>query len=203
MYRNKHKGVFIAIEGLDGSGASTQVDRIKQYFKSQKKPAYFTAEPTTDIIGGIIRACLSGEWKMDNPEALQLMFASDRANHLTKEIIPQLEKGRAVITDRYFLSSIAYGSLDITDTEWLSQINSQFILPDLTILLKVSVDVCVKRIKKARTGIELFDNKNKLNKVWQTYLSISKKYPNIVIIDGEKEEDEVFNDIKEILEKRW
>ncbi|HNW09342.1 MAG TPA: dTMP kinase [bacterium] len=195
MFKNKYPGKFIAIEGLDGSGASTQTARIADHFKTGKKSFWTTQEPTSSVIGGIIKSSLTGDWKMVNPYSLQLLFAADRANHLTKDIIPRLAKGLTVITDRYFLSSLAYGSLDINDDDWLYNINSQFILPDLTILLKVSPKVCLTRIKDNRQSLELFEQAEKLQKVWRAYELLSKKYPGIKVIDGEKPEKEVFEEI--------
>lgn len=199
MFKNKYPGKFIAIEGLDGSGASTQTAKIADYFKNDKKSFWTTQEPTSSVIGGIIKSSLTGDWKMPSPYSLQLLFAADRANHLDKDIIPRLAKGITVVTDRYFLSSLAYGSLDIEDHGWLYDINSQFILPDLTILLKVSAKTCLNRIKDSRSSLELFENEGKLQKVWRAYELLSKKYPGIKVIDGEKPKEEVFGDIvKEI-----
>ena len=199
MFKNKYPGKFIAIEGLDGSGSSTQTARISDHFKSAGALAWATQEPTSSVIGGIIKSCLVGDWKMESPLSLQLLFAADRANHLEKEIIPRLAQGATVISDRYFLSSLAYGSLDIEDNDWLYNINNQFILPDLTILLKVSAETCIARIQENRGGLELFESEEKLQSVWQNYEHLSKKYPGIKVIDGEKPEEEVFGEIvKEI-----
>lgn len=201
MFKNRAKGKFIAIEGLSGSGATTQAFNLKEYFKKKKINVNVTREPTSDLIGGIIRAHLSKDWKINSPVALQLLFAADRANHLNKEIVPDLDKGVHVICDRYFLSSVAYGSIDINDQDWLYQINDQFILPDLTILIKVSAKTGTKRVKENDLGVSLFNTEEKLQLVWKAYENISKKYANIVIIDGEKSEEEVFEDIRAEVEK--
>lgn len=200
MFKNKSSGKFIAIEGLDGSGSSTQSHRLYYWLKEKKLAAWLTQEPTATIIGGIIKSCLVGDWKNVDPKALQLLFAADRADHLEYEIKPRLEKGVNVITDRYFLSSIAYGSTSASE-QWLMAVNDLFILPDLTLLLKVPVRICLERIKESRTGFELFEKKDKLEKVWSVYEAISKKYPNIMIIDGEKSEEEVFKDVREAVDK--
>lgn len=201
MFKNRLKGKFIAVEGLDGSGASTQVAAISSFLKKNKKTHLITQEPTNSVIGGLIKSYLTGDLKIASPESLQLLFTADRANHLKKEIIPKLEKGINVITDRYFLSSLAYGSLEINDTDWLFNINDQFIIPDLTILIKVSAKICTARIKESRNGIELFEKEEMLNKVWKTYETLAKKYPNIKVIDGEKSEEEVSDDIFKELTK--
>lgn len=201
MFKNRFSGKFIAIEGLDGSGASTQVAKLNRYCQKEKINHWLTQEPTGSVIGGIIKSCLAGDWKIASPHSLQLLFAADRGNHLAKEIIPRLKDGANVITDRYFLSSLAYGSLEVEDSNWLYQINDQFILPDLTILIKVRAKICVQRIKESRSGLELFESEEKLNKVWQTYERLSKKYPDIKVVDGEKSEEEVFEEIVKEVEK--
>ena len=119
MFKNKYSGKFIAIEGLDGSGTTAQVQRLSQYFHSEKIHSLFTQEPTNNVIGGVARGCLTGDLKINSAVGLQLLFAADRANHLEKEIIPALQAGTNVITKRYFLSSIAYGSVQINDQDWL------------------------------------------------------------------------------------
>jgi len=201
MFKNKFKGKFIAIEGLDGCGATTQTMNIEKYCRKNKKSCWITHEPTNNVIGGIIKGYVDGDLKMTSPSSLQLLFAADRANHLDNGIIPKLKNGVNVISDRYFLSSLAYGSLDISDNKWLYNINDQFLLPDLTILIKVDAKTCAKRIKENRLSVELFENVNKLQKVWQTYELLSKKYPNIAVIDGDKSEEEVFEQIRRKLEK--
>lgn len=196
MFKNKYPGKFIAIEGLDGSGTTSQVLRLSEYFYREKIPALFTQEPTNNVIGGVARGCLTGDLKIPSAAGLQLLFAADRANHLEKEIIPSLANGTNVITKRYFLSSIAYGSVLINDQDWLWKINDQFLMPDLTILLKISAKTRIERIGQAALELNLFSDEESLKKVWQTYESISKKYPNILIIDAEKSEEEVAEEIK-------
>lgn len=200
MFKNKFKGKFIAIEGLDGCGATTQVMNIEKYCRRNKKACWITHEPTNNVIGGIIKGYVDGDLKLTSPASLQLLFAADRANHLDNEIAPRLKKGVNVVTDRYFLSSLAYGSLDISDNKWLYNINDPFLLPDLTILIKVSAKTCVKRIKENRLGVELFEDEAKLQKVWDNYETLSKQYPNIVVVDGDKSEEEVFEEIRKKIE---
>jgi len=196
MFKNKYSGKFIAIEGLDGSGTTAHVQRLSQYFYSEKIHSLFTQEPTNNVIGGVARGCLTGDLKIPSAAGLQLLFAADRANHLEKEIIPALQAGTNVITKRYFLSSIAYGSVQINDQDWLWKINDQFLMPDLSILLKISAKTRIERSEQSALGLNLFNDEESLNKVWQTYEAISKKYPNIIIIDAEKPQDEIFEEIK-------
>ncbi len=185
-------GFFVVFEGLAGSGSSTQAQLLERYFKMKQRAVMSTKEPTNNLIGGLIRGQLTHEWK-SSMECLQLLFAADRAHHLEKEIIPALRRNFIVISDRYKLSSIAYGSLE-TDMEWLKEINKQFTEPDLTILLKVSPDTCVKRMNK-RHAIELFEKRDKLTKVWDVYKTFASD--SVVIVDGERPIDDVFAEVIE------
>ncbi|VVB61684.1 putative thymidylate kinase [uncultured archaeon] len=176
------KGKFIVIEGLDGSGASTQVAMLSEYLASKGYKVLVTKEPTNNLVGGLIRGQLTHEWK-SNPECLQLLFAADRSHHLEKEIIPALEKGFIVISDRYMYSSLAFGSIDC-DIEWLKSINSKFLKPDVSVILNVPPEVSVERIGRSRAGFELFEDKTKLEKVRAAFDKLSKEYKDVIVIDG-------------------
>ena len=196
MFKNKLPGKFIAIEGIDGSGKSTQCHKLNNYLAELNIPHHLTQEPTNSIIGGIIKGRLNGDWQTVSPLSLQLLFAADRANHLAYEITPKLEQGIHLISNRYFLSSIAYGSLDIPDQDWLTQINDLFVLPDLTILIKTSVKTSLQRLQEKKYYLSLFEEEKQLQRVWETYEKISKKYPNIIVVDGENDVNKIFEEIK-------
>ncbi len=193
------EGKFIVFEGLDGSGSSTQVSLLHQYLTEKGINVHSTKEPTNNPIGTLIRQQLKGQWK-SNQECLQLLFAADRAYHLEQEVLPLLKKGTMVISDRYVFSSLAFGSLDC-NLKWLKQINSSFLLPDLTLILKVPAEECMKRIKSSRSEIELFEEENKLKKVWKNYEKISTLFKNVKIVDGSKDIQAVFKEVKKHVEK--
>lgn len=201
MYRNPYKGKFIVFEGLDGSGSTTQASNLAHFLKSQKKRVQQTKEPTSYLIGGLIRSWLASDWS-SSPICLQLLFTADRAHHLEKEVIPMLKKGIYVISDRYFLSTLAFGANDIPDRHWLKDINRNFLLPDLTFLIKVRPKVCIERISEGRNHFELYEKEEALRKVERNYEDFAKDYANIVRIDGEQEKDKVFENIKSHVIKR-
>ncbi len=196
----KYSGLFIAFEGLDGSGEEIQASLLYGLLKQKGYNSYLTREPTDHLIGGLIKGALVGEWSTD-ARALQLLFAADRANHLAKEIEPKLETGKIVITDRYAFSSIAFGSTSIGDTNWLEGINSQFIMPDLVFLIKVRPKICAARLKQSRYDLELFKKEEQLAKVEEAYAKLALKHKNIYVIDGEREEAEILGEIAAIVEK--
>jgi len=187
------RGKFIVFEGLDGAGSSTQANLLADYLRLSGKKAIVTKEPTNNIIGGLIRGQLSSDWKTSQ-ECLQLLFTADRAHHLEKEILPALEQGITVICDRYILSTLAFGGLDC-DMSWLKKLNEKFPTPDITVVLDVSSATCIKRIKSARFGMELFEKEEKLSKVWQNYEQLKTYHPNTHIVDGEKDEKDVLKSV--------
>jgi dTMP kinase len=201
MIKNPYKGKFIVFDSLDGAGNSTQVKLLADYLNKIGKRTHITKEPTSYLIGGLIKSQLTHDWK-SSPECLQLLFCADRAYHLEKEIIPLLKRGINVISDRYFFSTMAYGNLEIKDLKWLIKINEKFILPDLTFFLKVSPKVCIERIKKDRFEITLFEKEKILEKVWKNYEVLTKKFKNIYIINGERPIEEISNEIIKIVKRK-
>jgi len=196
------RGKFIAFEGLDGSGSSTQVDILAKRLNQAGIKTLVTKEPTNNIIGGLIRGLLTHQWQ-SSPEGFQLLFAADRAHHLKWEILPALEKGVWVITDRYLFSTIAFGSINL-NKKWLEQINSNFPIPDLTFLLKVKPEVCLERIGKSRNGFEFFEQREKLEKTWRTYASLSREKKNrIELVNGEKPIEAISEKIYSIVTEKF
>ncbi|MFP3215252.1 MAG: dTMP kinase [Candidatus Micrarchaeota archaeon] len=191
-------GLFIAFEGLDGAGSTTQAYLLEQYLK-QKNKVLLTKEPTQNIIGGIIRAVLKGDLKLSS-QTLQLLFAADRANHLEKEILPALKKGFIVISDRYLFSSVAYGASAGLDREWLLKINEKFRMPDITIFLDVKPETCIKRISESRFNFELFEQEEKLRKVREEYLALAEKF-SFKVINGEGSIKATHKKVLEIIKK--
>jgi len=194
--------MFIAFEGLDGSGSSTQARLLAEKLEASGHPALVTKEPTaSNPIGRMIRDVLQHKWQA-SPEALQLLFSADRAEHLKDEIQPALKKGQIVISDRYLFSTIAFGSLAVPDVEWLKQLNRLYPLPDMTFLFKLDPAECMKRIHSRGQPTELFEKEEKLRKIWKTYEAISKGYPNVHLIDASQSIEVIREEIWGIVEKR-
>jgi len=198
MFKNPYKGKFIVFEGLDGSGSSTQAQMLASYLRSKKKQVHLTKEPTNYLIGGLIRSWLASDWS-SSPVCLQLLFTADRAHHVEKEIIPLLKKGVSIVCDRYVLSTIAFGAVEISDYQWLKDISRNFVLPDATLLLKVRPKICIQRIAEDRHHFELFEREQTLQKVAINYERFAKEFPGVMWIDGEKSPEEVFTEVKRLL----
>ncbi len=202
MLKSSYPGKFIAFEGLDGSGQSTQAGLLRKFLTEKGYQVVLTKEPTLDSEAGRkIRDVLDSKVKLE-PGKLQELFAQDRKEHLEKIIIPALEKGRFVISDRYFFSTFAFGASDGLDLEWLIKLNDNFLLPDMTFILKVKPEVCVSRMEKRGSPRTLFEKEEKLAKVWETYKIIPARFENVEIIDGEKSIEEIFEEIKKIVSSK-
>ena len=113
-----------------------------------------------------------------------MLYTADREHHLEREIIPALEKGYTVITDRYFYSTLAYGSLNMS-IEWLKHICEGFLEPDLAYYLKVQPRTAVQRIHSGRFETELFEKEKILTGIATTYDQLTTDYPILQSIDGE------------------
>jgi len=201
MIKNSYPGKLIVFDSIDGAGNSTQVKLLADFLNKKRKRTHITKEPTSSLIGGLIKSQLTHDWK-SSPQCLQLLFSADRAYHLEKEILPLLKKGINVISDRYFFSTMAYGNLEIKDLNWLIEINKKFLLPDLTFFLKVSPKICIERIKKERFEITLFEKEEVLEKVWKNYEKLAKKFRSIYIINGERPVEDIANEIFKIIAKK-
>ncbi len=182
--RSMAHGCFIVFEGLDGSGQSTQVALLANRLQKDGLKVHVTKEPTNNLIGGLIRGALTGEWKTSN-HILQLLYAADRGHHLEREILPALEKGYVVISDRYYFSSIAFGSFNV-DVRWLTTINQFYRDPDYAFYIRVNPQTALKRIHKSRFEFELFEKEKELTHIAKAYDKLTKKYPVLRPINGEQ-----------------
>jgi dTMP kinase len=193
------EGTFIVIEGLDGAGLSTQSARLAAYLRNRGKAVLLTKEPTASPIGKLIKSALNRHLEF-SPFTLQLLFAADRAEHLEKEIEPAVQAKKIVISDRYILSSLAFGSVD-TDLEFLKAINSRFRRPDLTIIIDTPPAVCLERIERNRDTIELFEEVARLEKVQTQYFALKELFANTVIIAGDRPIEAVSKEIQGVVER--
>lgn len=193
-------GIFIAFDGLDGSGLSTQSLMLRDYLIEKDRDVVLTKEQTEGLVGGIVKSAIRGEWKT-SPLALQLLFAADRAHHVAMQIEPSLEKNKTVICDRYILSALAYGSFNI-DMDFMKKLNSKFRKPDINFIIDTPPEICLDRIKKSRSHLELFEEKEKLEKIRQIFLSVKSYFPETYLINGNRRKEEVFNEIKQIVDRK-
>ena len=138
------KGVFIAFEGIDGSGKSTQIQLLTNRIQQEGIRCYQTCEPSGGPIGSLTRQILSGRIKADS-RVIATMFAADRLDHLLNDvdgIVRKVEEGICVITDRYYFSSYAYHSTDVP-MDWVIKTNEEsakVLRPDVTVFIDIDAD---------------------------------------------------------------
>ncbi|MBI4159820.1 dTMP kinase [Candidatus Wolfebacteria bacterium] len=196
------RGRFVVFEGIDGAGKSTQDHLLLRWLRKRGIKAVYASNPSQFSIGKFIRSHLSGTLQI-NPEALQVLFTADRVYQLERLIIPSLKKGAWVILDRYTLSTLAYGALDIKDVSWLAELNRKCLKPDLTILLRISPEEAMRRIKKERSSKEIFEKKKKIIAVARNYEKLVKRTKNVVVIDGEEAIEKIGEKISSLLMGRF
>ena len=196
MKKNPYKGKFIAFEGLDGSGQTTQANLLKDYLKKKGFKVILTKEPTRDSKAGKKVRKILNEETTTSPNQLQELFAEDRNWHQKNIVGPALKEGKIVITDRSQFSSFAFGVANRVVLDYLLSLNDEFLEPDLVILLKTSAKTSIQRIQKRGEKETLFEKEKQLEKVWRAFEKLAAKFESIIIIDGEKS-------IEEIHEKVW
>jgi len=198
MKVNVYPGKFIVFEGLNGSGKTTQAKLLQEYLEKKGQLVIYTKEPTdSNIDGQRAQDVLSHKIQVAARE-LQILMVRDRVFHLDNQIIPSLKKGVFVVCDRYILSTIAFGGLDLSQI-WLIQLNEHFIWPNFTFIIDTAVDVCLKRLKQSCDSLKFFEKKQLMEKVRQNYLDLAKSLDNVYVIDGNLPILEIFEQIKNIL----
>ena len=198
-------GIFIAFEGGEGSGKSTQTKLLKEWFEKQNKKVILTREPGgTDLGSNLRKILLANETGDISPRAEALMYAADRAHHVYSKIRPALERGEVVITDRYFDSSIAYQGagriLDPNEVGRISRWATESLIPTLTIILDQDPAIGIKRINNTdRLESEPLEFHNRVR---QEYLQLASLDPErYLIINAEKTVEVVSQEITERISK--
>ncbi len=195
---------FIVLEGLDGSGTTTQLKKIVERFDMDRKNVHATFEPTGSPFGKQVRSVLRKEL-VTTPLALALLFAADREDHLYNPvhgITGRIQKGETVICDRYLFSSLAYQSIEC-GYEKIAALND-FPYPRFIFYIDTPTEVCMDRIHTRDEEKELFEEDSYLNKVYQFYERAFSDLPSGVIftrIDGRKPIEEVTAEIESVLEE--
>jgi dTMP kinase len=191
----RRRGRFIVLEGIDGSGTTTQLDRAVAFVQSLGFPVVATQEPSRGPIGRLLREALLGKLTMSDGTRMEgrtmaLLFAADRRDHLQREIEPNLAAGISVISDRYLMSSLAYQAEE-ADRDWVAQLARGVPQPDLTVLLDLPIEEAAKRRAAAGRPVERYDADSYLAKVAGNYRTLAKLDPTAVVLDGGVSKDEV------------
>lgn len=198
----------MVLEGIDGSGTTTQCAALAERLRERGHRVATTREPSRGEIGVLTRAQLAADRTPLRPDALALLFAADRLEHLQREIEPALERGDVVLCDRYLLSSWAYQSLDCP-LEWVRAINGRALWPDLTLLVAVPAEVGVARVRARQAAKgepeERFDVpelQRRLEAAYEDFVS-DDSLQGLVRIDGTRSIAEVTDALDQACAPLW
>lgn len=196
------KNLFIALEGIDGSGKSTQSKLLAEKLAAAGHNVYATCEPTNGPIGTLARSILRGEIKADN-RVIAGLFMADRLDHLLNEkdgLVKKAGEGFTIITDRYYFSSYAYHGTHM-DIDWVIETNKMsagIMRPDVNIFIDVPPEIAMQRITANRETPELYETLENLKNVRAKYLEAFEKLKDkerIVFVDGNRSFEAIAEDI--------
>ena len=201
------RGVFITFEGGDGSGKSTQIQSVREWFESRGREVIVTREPGGTELGTEIRRLVQNGPEDVDARTEALLYAADRAYHVATVIGPALERGAVVLGDRYIDSSLAYQgaarSLGVDEIASLSAWATQGLYPSLTFLLDLPPEVGARRRTDAPDRMER-ESMDFHERVRHQYLRLADAEPErIVVIDAVGTVDEVFSEIRGVLVERF
>jgi len=198
------KGKFIVLEGIDGSGTTTQAAKLAQYFAQKEGYHLFlTKEPTGFETGKEIKRRLKEDkaaginpFQEKGEEYLKL-YVKDRKFHVQELILPCLNQGVHVVSDRYKYSTFAYQGAQGQDLNKIISMHEGLLVPDLVLLLDLPAETALERRKKDKTIPELFEQLNFQKKVRENYLALPYILPqeNILMVDASLNLEEVHKQI--------
>ena len=197
------KRFFIVFEGIDSSGKTTQAELLKKYFLTKKEQAVISPEPSSGIIGNLIRQALKKRIVFNKDpnlfdQQMAYLFAADRHDHLYNDVdgvFKLIEDNYHVISTRYYFSSLAYNCESIEQYNFIKKLNDRFPNPDLTIYLDIPIEVSLSRLQE-RSLQEIYETKTKLTKVREKYQQIFAEYDgNALNIDGTQEQQQIHRQI--------
>ena len=195
--------MLITFEGIDGSGKSTQAKRLYEYLKAKGYKVSLYRDPGSTPLAEKIRELLLS-FEMD-PTTELLLFESARSSLVWERIFPDLKEGKIVILDRFIDSTTAYQGygreINLGTVSILNHIAIRGRKPDITFLLNVPLEVALKRLEGKKTR---FEDKDYLRKVRDAYiLMANQERERIVLLDGNRDVERVFEDILKVLRERF
>lgn len=214
------RGRFVVIEGIDGSGTTTQTNMLVSRLRSEGIAARATREPSDGPVGSLIRQVLTGRTAMPSGSAagesrsawstMALLFAADRMDHVGWEIEPALRTGEFVVSDRYVASSLAYQSLTAPSEvdkarEWVTSLNRLAIRPEVTIVLDVPADLAAQRRDSRGEAEQMYDRLDLQRKLAAFYRELPRHLPDekVVLVDGTGLPQDVHARIVNVVRERY
>ncbi len=193
-----NNGLFIVIEGIDGTGKSTQVRRLGEWFEKQGREVVLSREPTDGPWGKKLRES-AATGRLSAEEELHY-FLNDRRQHVEETIAPALAAGKVVILDRYYFSTMAYQGARGFDPVEIRRMNEEFApLPNLLLILDLDVETAHQRIGHRGDSTNEFEKFESLKRCREIFLSISDE-PFARVIDSKAPLDEVSERMQQAVE---
>lgn len=188
-------GFLIALEGIDGCGKTTIANRLA----GERNDIYYTAQPSQLWTGDWTRQCI--EHDKTSPLTDFFMFQADRAEHVSREIRPALNRGQTVVVDRYVDSTRAYQWELLDDEvrnplEYINNTMQPFPEPDLTLFIDVPVDVAIERA----SGEEKYEKADFLRAVKDNYLTLESEFGNFKRVEGNRTPEDVTDGVQNLIE---
>ncbi len=152
---NPYLGKLIVVEGIDGSGKSTQIDLLYKWLRSQGRSVYFSEWNSSDLVKSTTR--LGKDTKMFTPTTFSLIQATDFADRWQNRILPLIKAGAIVLADRFAFTAFARDVTRGVDREWVRNLYSFALKPDIALYFSVPLDIAVERITSARAKIKYYE----------------------------------------------
>ena len=205
----KKKGFFITFEGIDGSGKSTQIQKLAKFLEDNGFDIIITREPGGSVGGEEIRnLLLQGEVDRWSAETEILLFTAARRDHLERIILPALQDGKIVICDRFTDSTRMYQGMrgpklrDLVDNLTEAVINCD---PDLTLIIDIDPEISLRRAKSRETAEERFEDfgVDLQKKMRKGFIDLSKEFNSrIKVVNGQQSVDDLAKEIFSLVKAR-
>ena len=205
----KKKGFFITFEGIDGSGKSTQIQKLAKFLEDNGFDIVMTREPGGSVGGEQIRnLLLQGEEDRWSAETEILLFTAARRDHLERIILPALQDGKIVICDRFTDSTRMYQGMrgpklrDLVDNLTEEVINCD---PDLTLIIDIDPEISLRRAKSRETAEERFEDfgVDLQKKMRKGFIDLSKEFNSrIKVVNGQQSVDDLAKEIFSLVKAR-
>lgn len=201
------RGLFITLEGGDGSGKTTQAELLREWLDGLGREVVRTREPGGTEVGVEVREIVLHHRGDISPRAEALLYAADRAHHVATLVRPALERGAVVLQDRYIDSSVAYQGagrvLDSREVRALSEWATEDLAPDLTVLLDLEPEAARGRLDASRTRYDRLEAEASEfhRRVREAYLAIAAAEPErVVVVDAAQPAEQIAAELRARIE---
>lgn len=152
---NPYTGKLIVVEGIDGSGKSTQIDLLYKWLQAKGKSVYFSEWNSSDLVKSTTK--FAKKEHLFTPTTFSLLQATDFADRWENRILPMLKAGVVVLADRYAFTAFARDVARGVDPDWVRSLYSFAVMPDIVFYFQVPIDVAVERITSSRASIKYYE----------------------------------------------